>query len=70
MDDLLDRPFTVGERTPLFPVEQVPNGAGHPMYDVHPDGDRFLMFLAGDPESAAVILVKNRLRDVERRLGR
>jgi len=62
--------FAVGGRTPLFPVEQFLNGAGHPMYDVHPDGDRFLMLLAGDPEPAAVILVKNWLQDVERRLGR
>ncbi len=62
--------FSVGGRTPLFPVEQFLSGAGHPMYDVHPDGDRFLMLLAGDPEPAPVILVKNWLQDVERRLGR
>jgi len=36
----------------------------------HPDGARFLMLLAVDPEPATVILVKNWLQDVERRLGR
>ncbi|MEJ2206140.1 MAG: protein kinase [Gemmatimonadota bacterium] len=62
--------FEILERTPLFPVEQFQYGAGHPMYDVHPDGERFLMLLAGEPEPSAVIVVQNWLDEVEERMGR
>jgi serine/threonine-protein kinase len=62
--------FSVRGREDLFPVERFQSGAGHPMFDVHPDGDRFLMLLRGEAEPSALILVRNWLDEVERRLIR
>jgi serine/threonine-protein kinase len=51
-------PLTIGRREVLFddrPYVTIPNGAG---YDVHPDGNRFLMIRRGS-ESREVVVVLN-----------
>ncbi len=51
--------FSVRDRRDLFPVDQFAAGAGHPMYDVHPDADRFVMLLQGTTVPTALVLVQN-----------
>jgi serine/threonine-protein kinase len=61
--------FAVRGRTELFPVGQLLAGAGHPQYDVHPDGERFLMLLQGSVVPTALVLVQNWFDEVEARVG-
>ena len=56
---VIEPTFSVRDRRDLFPVGQFMAGAGHPMYDVHPDGDRFVMLLQGATVPTALVLVQN-----------
>ena len=49
--------FIVGERTTLFPFRGMVTGNVHAQYDVHPDGDRFLMIQLGDASMTSVLVV-------------
>lgn len=60
--------FAVTARTALFPKGQFITGTGHRLYDVSPDGKRFVMLSLGQSKPSALILVKNWLSDVEARL--
>ncbi|MFC1791800.1 hypothetical protein ACFL0I_04975, partial [Gemmatimonadota bacterium] len=52
--------FVVGERTELFPFRGMYSSNYHAQYDVHPDGDRFLMIQLGDPTMiSALVVVEN-----------
>lgn len=44
---------------PLFLADDYLIGAGHPMYDVSADGERFIMLRVKDVELSAVVLVQN-----------
>ena len=56
---VIEPTFSVRDRRDLFPVGQFMAGAGHLMYDVHPDGDRFVMLLQGATVPTALVLVQN-----------
>jgi hypothetical protein len=45
-------------------------GLTQPMYDVHPDGRRFLMLLRGSSVPSALLLVQHWFQEVDARLGR
>ena len=51
--------FSVVERRPLFPTSGFMSSDGHQMYDIHPDGERFLMLRRGGAAANALILVQN-----------
>jgi hypothetical protein len=61
--------FAVTGRTPLFGVNPFYLGIGHALYDVSPDGRRFVMLRAGEGERYPAILIQNWLADVDGRLG-
>ncbi len=48
--------FIIGERTELFSVSRMLAETNHAQYDVHPDGDRFLMIQL-DPSGENISLV-------------
>jgi len=63
--------FSVRVREELFPVDPfMTGGLTQPMYDVHPDGRRFLMLLRGNAVPSALLLVQHWFQEVDARLGR
>lgn len=60
--------FEMGEQTVLFPDSLYLRGAGHAMYDVSPDDQRFVMFRTVDTEGT-LILIQNFLEELKQRVG-
>jgi len=61
--------FSVGEQVILFSASEYLAGLLHPMYDVSPDDQRFVMLRSlGDPEPGALILELNFLEELKRRV--
>lgn len=58
--------FVYGDPRPLFPLDGFRVNAAHPMYDVAPEDDRFLM-LQGLDDSGRIIVVDNFFQEM---LGR
>lgn len=61
-------PFAVGVRRALF-AGQYALLLNHANYDVHPDGQRFLMLKTGD-QASELVLVLNWFEELRRRTGR
>jgi eukaryotic-like serine/threonine-protein kinase len=59
----------VVSRTRLFPIAPFLRGSGHQQYDVHPDGNRFVMILTGASMARSTLYVQNWAQDVAARLG-
>ncbi|MEJ2207200.1 MAG: protein kinase [Gemmatimonadota bacterium] len=59
----------VGARQELFAAQPFREGTGHPAYDVHPDGQRFVMLLEGPARNRPAVLVRNWSAAVARQLG-
>jgi hypothetical protein len=63
--------FSVRAREELFPAAPfMAGGLTQPMYDVHPDGRRFLMLVRGNAVPSALLLVQHWFQEVDARLGR
>jgi hypothetical protein len=62
--------FAVAGRERLFSTESFFEGVGHALYDVHPDGRRFVFLRRGEGRSYPLILVQNWLEEVAQRLSR
>ena len=62
--------FSVVEQTVLFPLTDYLRGAGHPMYDVSPDDQRFVMLRAKTTGRTEFILVQNFFTELRERLER
>jgi hypothetical protein len=61
----------VRAREELFPANPfLEGGLTQPMYDVHPDGRRFLMLLRGSSVPSALLLEQHWFKEVDARLGR
>jgi hypothetical protein len=56
-------------RTRLFETAGFATGTEHRLYDVSPDGKRFVMLSLGQSKPSALVLVKNWLSKVEARPG-
>ena len=62
-----DPVFTAGNPQLLFEGTYLADAAGHPRYDVSPDGRRFLMIRPGTPdENAGLVLVQNWFEELRR----
>jgi serine/threonine-protein kinase len=61
--------FTVTARTRLFSREPYFLGHGHRVYDVSPDGKRFVMLRRGGGRSYPLMVVENWASDADGRLG-
>jgi hypothetical protein len=61
--------FTVRARTRLFSREPYFLGNGHRVYDVSPDGKRFVMLRRGEGRSYPLMVVENWASDADGRLG-
>ncbi len=60
--------FLPGQQDVLFSMNDYLPGEGHPMYDVSPDDQSFVMLRIGDDETAAseLILVQNFFEELKR----
>ncbi len=64
--------FAWDQQVVLFSMADYLLGSGHPMYDVSPDDQRFVMLRIGDEERAAaseLILVTNWFEELRQRMG-
>ena len=65
--------FRVTGREALFTIEPdllIPQGEQYTLYDITPDGERFIMMGLMEAEDAEVILITNWFTEVEERVGR
>ena len=60
--------FSVVAHQALFPLGGFLTSTGHPMYDVHPDGERFVTLSRGATTQSALVLVENWFAEVDARL--
>lgn len=62
--------FAAGRQTVLFSMANYFSNNGHPMYDVSPDDQRFIMLRVGEQGARGeLILVQNWLEELRDRLG-
>ena len=66
-----DPTFVAGRQVVLFSMADYLRGGGHPMYDVHPNDQQFVMLRTGDDEAAAseLILVENWVEELREGAG-
>ena len=66
-----DPTFSAGQQDVLLSMADYLPGAGHPMYDVSPDDQRFVMLRVGESGGAAseLILVENWAQELRGRAG-
>ena len=59
--------FSIASRSPLFSASGYLRGDGHPMYDVAPDGDRFVMLARAPVQALAeLVIVQNWFEELTR----
>jgi eukaryotic-like serine/threonine-protein kinase len=66
---VLEPTFAVSQRQVLFAINHYPGSAASRTYDVHPDGDRFVVFMQGSTVTLPTVYVQNWSEEVEARVG-
>ena len=64
-----DPTFTVVDEEMLFSMDGYLEGNGHPMYDVSPDGQRFVMLRVDAGATMELMHVQNFIEDWNQRMG-